>query len=84
MRVGGIQLHYERHESNTGQARVSGHRCPGEKFALPEAVLDAVKEGQWLLTIERSPIDSLSDSFLRGYAPEDEGLYDDLVEQASN
>jgi hypothetical protein len=57
---------------------------PGEKFALPEAVLDAVKEGQWLLTIERSPIDSLSDSFLRGYAPEDEGLYDDLVEQASN
>ena len=57
---------------------------PGEKLALPDALLDGVHDGEWLVTIERLPSNSLNDSFLRSYAPEDEGLYDDMVEQASN
>jgi hypothetical protein len=58
----------------------------GEKLSLPDSLLNSVGEGRWVVTIQ--PIaseDSLDDSvsmldnaaFLNGYAPEDEGLYDD-------
>jgi hypothetical protein len=53
----------------------------GEKLQLPEEIVDRIGEGQWLITI--TPLSNSSEplrdhqAFLNGYAPEDEGLYDD-------
>jgi hypothetical protein len=55
----------------------------GEKLMLPESLLASVGSGRWLITVQ--PLSSPSSSppfrnhsaFLSGYAPEDEGLYDD-------
>jgi hypothetical protein len=52
---------------------------PGEKLALPEPLNVSVGAGRWLITI-RSVDDEpvrVHSAFLNGYAPEDEGLYDD-------
>jgi hypothetical protein len=56
---------------------------PGDRLVLPDSVVDSITPGRWLVTI--SPIEvgsrsSLRDhtAFLRSYAPEDEGLYDDF------
>jgi hypothetical protein len=56
---------------------------PGEKLSLPQALVDSVGPGRWLITISpvqrtstKEPIRSHS-AFLNSYAPEDEGLYDD-------
>jgi hypothetical protein len=56
---------------------------PGEKLTLPESLTNNVSVVRWLITVQRltpsgssaSPV-RLHDAFLRGYAPEDEGLYD--------
>lgn len=52
---------------------------PGEKLALPPALVDCVGAGRWLITVESvvagAPIRRHS-AFLNGYATEDEGLYD--------
>jgi hypothetical protein len=52
---------------------------PGEKLALPAALIDSVGAGRWLVTIEPAGPPSVRDhgAFLKGYALEDEGLYDD-------
>jgi len=55
---------------------------PGEKFMLPEALVETVGPGRWILTV--TPRDSETTggmrdhrAFLSGYAAEDEVLYDD-------
>ena len=57
---------------------------PGEKLTLPAYLINAVDAGRWLITIRpyaaatfTMPIRSHS-AFLNSYAPEDEGLYDEL------
>ena len=55
----------------------------GEKIILPDAIANNIGQGRWLITITPLPTDSFQslvrshDAFLNGYAPEDEGLYDD-------
>jgi len=56
---------------------------PGEPLHLPQSVVDQVGPGHWRITI--SPVKEEESTtqvrghtaFLNGYAPEDEGLYDD-------
>jgi hypothetical protein len=54
---------------------------PGEKLALPEALLDSVGAGRWLITVQPilaeplPPLIRSHSAFLNSYAPEDEGLY---------
>ncbi len=55
------------------------HLNPGERFELPEAMIAALGEGDWLVTIEAARPVRFHDAFLDSYAPEDEGLYDDLA-----
>ena len=52
---------------------------PGEKLALPPALIDSVGAGRWLVTIEPAGTASIRGhgAFLNGYAAEDESLYDD-------
>jgi hypothetical protein len=54
---------------------------PGEKLNLPESILENITTGRWVITIQQKVEESQStrnhDAFLNGYAPEDEGLYDD-------
>jgi hypothetical protein len=55
----------------------------GEKLSLPDSLLDSIGVGRWIVTIQ--PVVEMSETpsirnhqaFLNGYAPEDEGLYDD-------
>ncbi len=55
----------------------------GEKLSLPDVIVNSIGAGQWLITI--TPISTAPQpepvrdhqAFLNGYAPEDEGLYDD-------
>jgi len=54
---------------------------PGEKLTLPPALVEGVGAGCWVITVQ--PVDRAvesvrgHDAFLKGYAEEDEGLYDD-------
>jgi hypothetical protein len=53
----------------------------GEKLILPESLLQNIGEGRWLVTIQplteaKAVFTRSHDAFLKGYAPEDEGLYD--------
>ncbi len=54
---------------------------PGEKLTLPESVVESVGAGSWIITIQPKPVSPMitrsHDAFLKGYASEDEGLYDD-------
>jgi hypothetical protein len=54
---------------------------PGEKLSLPESLVQSLGAGLWIITIQpKSTIPVITrshDAFLKGYAPEDEGLYDD-------
>jgi hypothetical protein len=52
---------------------------PGEKLTLPSALVESVGAGRWIITVEpagAAPVRGHG-AFLNGYAPEDEGLYDD-------
>ena len=54
---------------------------PGEKLHLPDALVESVGEGRWLITVQPVngsivPSHRRHTAFLNGYAPEDEGLYD--------
>ena len=68
----------------TAPVSVDIELAPGEKLILPPSIVDSIGPGHWLITI--SPVDSghISEAvrdhsaFLNGYAPEDEGLYDDF------
>lgn len=55
---------------------------PGEKLSLPASLVDNVGPGRWIVTVEPASAIGFGsvrrhDAFLSGYAPEDEGLYDD-------
>ncbi|WGV27854.1 hypothetical protein [Halotia branconii] len=54
---------------------------PGEKLNFPESILENITTGRWVITIQQKAEESEStrshNAFLNGYAPEDEGLYDD-------
>ena len=58
---------------------------PGEKLSLPATVLEHIGPGRWLVTIAPAgdgverPGQRDHSAFLRSYAPEDEGLYDDFA-----
>ena len=56
---------------------------PGERFALPPEILEKLGPGRWTVTVRPASIERASvrlhDAFLNAYAPEDEGLYDDLA-----
>ena len=54
----------------------------GEKLILPESLVQNIGPGRWLVTIKplieaKTEFTRGHDAFLKGYAPEDEGLYDD-------
>jgi len=56
----------------------------GEQLALPDSLVESIGAGRWLITIEPFTDEEKTqvvirqhDAFLNGYAPEDEGLYDD-------
>jgi len=56
----------------------------GEKLTLPPALVDIVGPGRWMLAVRPWPGPTATavrrhDAFLNGYAPEDEGIYDDLA-----
>ena len=54
---------------------------PGEKLTLPPALINSVGAGRWLITVQPAEDSGAAirrhDAFLAGYAPKDEGLYDD-------
>ena len=54
---------------------------PGEKLTLPRLLAESIGAGRWLLTVQPlgGPLPPVRDhtAFLNGYAPTDEGLYDD-------
>jgi hypothetical protein len=56
---------------------------PGEKLILPESIRESIGAGNWIITIQSkldsSPVTRSHDAFLKGYTPEDEGLYDDYT-----
>ena len=54
----------------------------GEKLILPESLVQNIGPGRWVVTIKplietKTEFTRSHDAFLKGYAPEDEGLYDD-------
>lgn len=55
----------------------------GEKLTLPESIVENIGEGRWIISIQPFTEEKTTqtirnhDAFLKGYAPEDEGLYDD-------
>jgi hypothetical protein len=56
--------------------------APGEKLALPQSLIESVGPGRWMITVQPLPAGSPTrdhSAFLRGYGPEDEGLYDDCA-----
>ncbi len=59
---------------------------PGEPLALPPDLATSIGAGRWLITIQpvvppcSAPLPTRShQAFLKSYAPEDEGLYDDYT-----
>ena len=56
---------------------------PGEMLKLPESVVNQVGPGRWRIIIAPMKAEASTASvrghsaFLNGYAPDDEGLYDD-------
>ncbi|HEX5446893.1 MAG TPA: hypothetical protein VFW87_23960 [Pirellulales bacterium] len=57
---------------------------PGEKLSLPASLIDGVGPGRWCVSVRRCDVRNedrparCHDAFLNSYAPQDEGLYDDL------
>jgi hypothetical protein len=55
---------------------------PGEELRLPRDLVEKVGPGRWIVSV-RSATEPTAvrrhDAFLNSYAPEDEGLYDDLA-----
>ena len=51
----------------------------GEKFSIPDSILEGIGTGNWLITIQPKLSDGEQshNAFLNSYVPEDEGLYDD-------
>ncbi len=65
-------------ESNLSQITYDIELQPGEPFSLPVDVSKIVGPGHWQVTIKPAQEEiRVHSAFLNGYAPEDEGLYDD-------
>jgi len=58
---------------------------PGDTFKLPPLLLETLRAGRWLITIQPAHEQDQSrqllkhSAFLNSYALEDEGLYDDYT-----
>ncbi|HEV3340706.1 MAG TPA: hypothetical protein VG125_10130 [Pirellulales bacterium] len=54
---------------------------PGEKLTLPPSLVNGIGPGRWLVSVRPAGRGELRqhDAFLASYAPQDEGLYDDLA-----
>ena len=54
---------------------------PGETLTLPDEIINQIGAGRWLISIASAPLELIRqhDAFLNGYAPEDEGLYDNYL-----
>jgi hypothetical protein len=54
---------------------------PGEKLTLPSSLVDGIGPGRWLVSVRPAECGEIRqhDAFLASYAPQDEGLYDDLA-----
>ena len=74
------------YEDGTLNPRIMSITCnvqvnPGERLSLPDSLIERVGEGRWTIIVQ--PTDETEEfvrnhsAFLAGYAPEDEGLYDD-------
>ena len=54
---------------------------PGETLTLPESLVEQIGAGSWIISIQPKLNQTQKirnhHAFLNGYAPEDEGLYDD-------
>ncbi len=56
---------------------------PGEKLTLPQALIDGVGAGRWMITIQPSGLSTANPAihdhtaFLNSYTTDDEGLYDE-------
>jgi hypothetical protein len=54
---------------------------PDDKLTLPLSLTEHLKPGRWLITFQPLATGAYRirdhSAFLNGYAPEDEGLYDD-------
>ena len=64
-------------ESQTSYLSFEVELSEGEKLDIPESINQQLGEGKWLVKIESSNSIRSHKAFLKGYAPEDEGLYDD-------
>ncbi len=53
----------------------------GEQLSLPESLTRPVGPGRWLITVQPAASSAFRDhrAFLNGYAPQDDGLYDDAA-----
>jgi hypothetical protein len=57
----------------------------GERLILPDSLVESIGKGRWLITIQplteekTTQVTRSHNAFLKGYAPEDEGLYDDYT-----
>lgn len=58
---------------------------PGERLVLPPELTASIGAGRWLVTIQPvssslTPLPTRNhNAFLKSYAPEDDGLYDDYT-----
>ena len=53
---------------------------PGEKLSLPSRLINSVGPGRWVITVRKATNGTAvrdHSAFLNGYAPDDEGLYDE-------
>ena len=54
---------------------------PGETLTLPKSLVEQIGAGSWIISIQPKLDENrkirVHNAFLNGYAPEDEGLYDD-------
>jgi hypothetical protein len=67
--------------SQVVQIAVTVELQPGEKLTLPKEIIESVGAGRWLITLQPVPGENSirnHNAFLKSYAPEDEGLYDDI------
>jgi hypothetical protein len=68
---------------SSGDLAVTVNLQPGERLTLPADFVDKVGPGRWMITVRCVSTSAggvrRHDAFLAGYAPEDEGLYDDLA-----
>lgn len=66
--------------NSCGDFAVTVELQPGERLTLPPELLERVGPGRWMVSVRplTEPV-RRHDAFLNGYAPEDEGLYDDVT-----